>query len=147
MKFGEKLIHIFFVKINKDVYDVIFVVNKCTRRAVDLQTMKSRLLFLQQFFAPLCQFFIGVHAILCTPYSARYLCTVDLASGSMLHLSKNGMRFWYSNLLYFLAIRSQISSSLLSPWESSSWSGGTCIDLIVHEHLSFNFVRSITDGA
>jgi hypothetical protein len=32
MKFGEKLIHIFFVKINKDVYDVIFVVNKCTRR-------------------------------------------------------------------------------------------------------------------
>ena len=64
--------------------NVIFVVNKCTRRKthynsnhmknmddpekgrwfVDL--MKSRLLFLQQFFASLCQFFKGVHAILCT---------------------------------------------------------------------------------
>jgi hypothetical protein len=28
-----------------------------------------------------------------TVYSARYLCTVDLTSGSLLHLSKNWMRF------------------------------------------------------
>ena len=118
---------------------------------VDL--IKSRLLFLQQFFASLCQFVIGVHVILCTIFKCYMSCLWIYVA-----LVKNMMRWWYNSLLYFLAIRSKIASSLVSPWKTwycpSSWSGGTCIDLIVHEHLSFNFVRSTlkhgvvtTDGA
>jgi hypothetical protein len=104
--------------------------------------MKSRLLFLQQFFASLCQIVIGVHAILCTIFKYYKSCLWIYAA-----LVKEYNAVMVNSLLYFLAIRSKIASSLVSPWKTwycpSSWSGGTCIDLIVHEHLSVNFVRSI----
>jgi hypothetical protein len=52
----------------------------------------------QQFFAPLCQLFKGVHAILCTifVYCRSYLWIFAA-------LVKELDAFWYSNLLYFLA--------------------------------------------
>jgi hypothetical protein len=44
--------------------------------------------------------------------------------------------FWNCDI-FFTAIKIRI---LKITWYCpSSWSGGTCIDLIVHEHLSFNF--------